>query len=66
MYKIMKEFQSSRSLRTATLLAQRVRNFFKISILAVLADRDQADSKQSQIDIISILAVLADRDSFRP
>ena len=56
------QFQSSRSLRTATLLHGALQDHPGISILAVLADRDFHDNYLKYTDYISILAVLADRD----
>ena len=58
----MIEFQSSRSLRTATCGYYRLLGEFAISILAVLADRDQCPENVNNPHSISILAVLADRD----
>ena len=58
------QFQSSRSLRTATpegIVRHRIE--VRISILAVLADRDQALDLSVLLREISILAVLADRDT---
>ena len=56
-------FQSSRSLRTATLPLYAIDNNGNISILAVLADRDQdIQQEATNSSEISILAVLADRD----
>ena len=60
-----KEFQSSRSLRTATRDGARPGRARRISILAVLADRDASFSVGSHSFTISILAVLADRDHKR-
>ena len=59
----MIEFQSSRSLRTATCGYYRLLGEFAISILAVLADRDQCPENVNNPHSISILAVLADRDT---
>ena len=43
-----------------------MKNFTEISILAVLADRDDgADGTDTEKDGISILAVLADRDAWQ-
>ena len=56
-------FQSSRSLRTATYQEFPERKPEKISILAVLADRDEGGRRRHpEGGGISILAVLADRD----
>ena len=56
-------FQSSRSLRTATVLLRKKIIRKGISILAVLADRDVEHGGAVQdLHRISILAVLADRD----
>ena len=64
MHQLQLEFQSSRSLRTATAGHQhRQRAELRISILAVLADRDYCKACAIKQGNISILAVLADRDS---
>ena len=55
-------FQSSRSLRTATALPTGRKAVWRISILAVLADRDVMGLLLISVLWISILAVLADRD----
>ena len=57
------EFQSSRSLRTATKMGKYTVDQIDISILAVLADRDQYTDIDYRMTEISILAVLADRDT---
>ena len=56
------EFQSSRSLRTATWVGTVITSITGISILAVLADRDPSFPGFPSRICISILAVLADRD----
>ena len=62
-----KEFQSSRSLRTATHVGPALAVRQEISILAVLADRDRIhDAVRDHLFVISILAVLADRDVGTP
>ena len=58
-----KAFQSSRSLRTATIVYATFYPIVDISILAVLADRDNTDKRERLVTDISILAVLADRDT---
>ena len=60
------EFQSSRSLRTATKMGKYTVDQIDISILAVLADRDQYTDIDYRMTEISILAVLADRDPDAP
>ena len=61
-----KEFQSSRSLRTATHVGPALAVRQEISILAVLADRDRIhDAVRDHLFVISILAVLADRNIYQ-
>ena len=58
----LEPFQSSRSLRTATPCSATWVRMARISILAVLADRDHIGLCAIPPPMISILAVLADRD----
>ena len=61
---VITAFQSSRSLRTATELRLWISRLETVSILAVLADRDQDGLEVCRAQLaVSILAVLADRDS---
>ena len=64
--KLRRNFQSSRSLRTATKPMRRPGEVSRFSILAVLADRDTLVlGDEFSVQMFSILAVLADRDTLR-